>query len=125
MNAVYMKKLAKKIDLVFDGDDDRLHADDNRRIDVFAQDMSKKRYNEMEKDINSFKIKGEGYTIYAWNDCSGFNYWQKSSPYDSNYIQISATIENDEVDPIKLNDDMEKAYNHFCVYDNRDNHIFE
>ena len=59
-----MQKLADITGLIWDGGDDtRLFVDAYPCVD--ASQMSRKEYKAMEKDINSFEIKGEGFTIYS------------------------------------------------------------
>ena len=79
----------------------------------------------METDIKGYQIKGNGYTVYAWNDVSGYDYWKREGEGNSsNYIQITVAIETPDVDPVTIKKDVETAYDHFCMYDNTDNHDF-
>lgn len=69
--------------------------DDNKLFDeiIFTHSlkMSEAEYISMEKDIDSFEIKGKGFICYAWNDCSGYEYWNIQQKQD-NYIQITVLI---------------------------------
>lgn len=70
-----MRELAKKTGLQFDGGDDyRLFVDDEQ-IRVFAFFMSEDQYDRMEEEIDDLNIQGDGYSVYAWNDVSGYKYW--------------------------------------------------
>jgi hypothetical protein len=118
-----MDKLGKDSHLDFDGgDDDRLHGDTD--IWVYANLLTQDEYRKMENDLNSFKIKGKGYFVYAWNDVSGYKYWkeQGETDEDPNYIQITASITGDpaEVDASQLASDVDKAKAHFDRYGNRE-----
>jgi len=105
------------------GDDTRLFLR-NMSIDVFASDMTKKEYQEMEKDLDKYILKGNGFKVYAWNDSSGYDYWTKNK-HDSNYIQITVSIENfDVLDFKEIEKLANQAYEHFCGYDNTDYHDF-
>lgn len=114
-----MKALAQESELKFDGGgDDRLFTKNS--LTVFVLPMSKEKYKEMEEQLKSFYIKGEGYTVYGWNDVSGYGYWkERAEDGEANYIQVSASIENiDLVDPKKLKRDVEKVESHFNQYEN-------
>lgn len=116
-----MKELAKKTDLKYDGGDDtRLFVENS--LTVFVLPMSEENYKKMEEDLASYSIKGEGYSVYGWNDVSGFNYWKNSGESgDANYIQVTVDIENpDVVDPVKIKKDVQSATNHFEQYENGD-----
>lgn len=120
-----METLAKTTGLHFDGGDSRLFYD-QENIVVYAQLMSEEEYEEMCKALD-FEIKGDGYTVYGWNDVSGYKYWTRdknSEPHtwDSNYIQITVSIEDiDKVNPEKMKKDAEKLFNKFyCSYHNID-----
>lgn len=108
-----MTNLAIAADVTFDGGDDN-------PINVFANLMTSKEYNAMGKAINSYEIKGKGYTIGCWNDSSSYTYWKKQGESgDSNYIQITAYItDTSKVDPKVLKADMIKALNDMSDFDN-------
>ena len=121
-----MQELAEKTGLVHDGgDDNRLFNEDT--INVFASDMTKKQYDYMEKDINNTVINRRLYTVYAWNDCSGYKYWTQSHN-ESNYIQVSVHIKTKNVHKIdveKLKEDVQNLFDRYsCDYDNTDYHDF-
>jgi hypothetical protein len=118
-----MHALAEKTGLTFDGSgDNRLFADDELHIDVYANLMSKQQYAQMEKEIKAAHIKGKGYEVYAWNDVSGYNYWKEEGEDGSgNYIQITATIkEVDKVDAKKLISDVHTVHSKLEHWDNKD-----
>lgn len=80
-------------------------------------DMTEAKYEAMESDINSFEIKGRGFVVYAWNDCSGYKYWTKQQEED-NYIQITIQIKRASIVNIKeLQCAIDKAQSHFHKYD--------
>lgn len=116
-----MQDLAKQTDLTFDGGDEKRLFPENS-ITVFVGSMTKAQYKAMEQDMAEYRLKGEGYEIYAWNDVSGYAYWKEQAESgDCNYVQITARIENvDEVDPVKLKSDVENAIDHFSKYENQD-----
>lgn len=116
-----MQDLAKKTSLTFDGSEDkRLFPENN--LTVFVGSMTKAEYKAMEQDMSEYRLKGDGYEIYAWNDASGYGYWkEQAQDGDCNYVQVTAHIENvDEVDPFKLKSDMDKAIDYFNKYENAD-----
>lgn len=57
---------------------------------------TKARYETIEKRINKIGKKTKAFTIYAWCDVSGFNYWVKKQK-ESNYIQISISLHKNEL----------------------------
>lgn len=114
-----MEALSRETGLCFDGgDDDRLFCED--QIRVFAHLMSKKAYTAMEKDMNGYSVKGQGFEVYAWNDCSGYAYWKKQGEADdSNYIQVTAKITDPSmVNAPELETAMAEAFSYFEAYDN-------
>lgn len=124
LDDVLIPQIAAQLKLNHDGHGDTRLFYDQERITVFASDMSKTEYNAMEKDINSFLIKGKGFEVYAWNDCSGYEYWSRDKN-ESNYIQITANISNaKKVNLNELKDAINKAFDHFYGYDNTDCHNF-
>lgn len=111
-----MKALAKATDMTWDGglDDTRLHAE-TIHVDVSA--MSEAEYEEMEESIGEFEIQGHGFTLYAWNDSSGYEYW-KADDGDSNYIQLTASIDADtELNPEELKIAVANGTERFAKYD--------
>jgi len=126
-----MEELSEKTGLSWDGgkDDNRLFADggflcDDNEIRVYAPTMGIERYAEMEKDLNDFDIKREKYTVYACNDMSGFDYWNKED--ETNYIQITANIDDSDLSPEELTqlvDDVWECFYHFEEYDNIEDYI--
>lgn len=78
----------------------------------------------MESRIRKFQIKRDKYTVYVWNDCSGWHYWKNEG---LNYIQITAHINaanltDDEVEQLK--DDIDTAYYEFEGFHNIDEYIY-
>lgn len=120
-----MENLAEATGLCFDGNDSRLFYDQDNII-VYAQIMSEEEYKKMIKALD-FEIKGDGYTVYGWNDVSGYEYWTRDKEdnphsWDSNYIQVTVRIENiDKVNPEQMKKDAEKVFNKFYYdYHNMD-----
>ena len=119
-----MKELAENAGLAYDGNDVLFYETEN--ICIFASDMTRAQYEKMERDINRYSIKGNGYSISGWHDVSGYSYWSKGDPNDSNYISLTAHISDPEiVDPVKLETDLKTAYVHFSSWDNTDTHDFK
>lgn len=116
-----MKEIAEAAKLQWDGgDDDRMFYDDEY-IAVYANLLTEDAYDKMETEMEA-EIKGVGYTVYAWNDSSGFAYWKKQGKVgDHNYIQITAHItDRKKVDPAKLRADVEKLHGKLCHWHNVD-----
>jgi len=114
-----MKELADKTGLTFDGgDDNRLFHEE--MVHVYCQILTQEQYDKMENEMNEVNIKGDGYSVYAWNDASGYKYWNKSED-EANYIQVTAEIENiSQVDPVKLKRDMDSVFcklSHWANFD--------
>lgn len=122
-----MSQLAQKVNCSFDGGEQetRLFFDIEERIDVFANLMTKKEYNTMEKEINNTSIKGSGFEVYAWNDNSGYEYWkEQGNASDSNYIMITANITNiDKIDILELRKALSKVFNKLSKYDNKEQYF--
>lgn len=122
----YMKRLARETGLTFDGDDDRLFAE---TIHVFDRDvyLSEDAYDAYEESVNEFVVKGKGFICYAWNDCGGYMYWGTDESdetfdvfrHDTNYIQITVQITDNNVDVEKVKAAVEKAQNKFHRYGDR------
>lgn len=108
-----MPELARQTGLQHDGDE-RLFPES---IMTHSLELSEPEYNAMEKDINSFQIKGAGFVVYAWNDCSGYNYWNVEQ-CENNYIQITVAVTDvRKADASKIRDAVSKAQDHFMHYD--------
>lgn len=127
-----MKQLADATGAEWDGGDDtRLFLENQHN--VWADAMTPEQYAAMEKDLATFEIKGQGYSVYAAYDVSGYEYWKRegtrSSEQDTgsgNYIMITAFIEPEaigSIDPNKLRDDMETVSDHFAQYENTEVHF--
>lgn len=113
-----MKKLAEETNLIFDGHNDtRLFLEE--QILVNADHLTEKEYSQMEKEINS-TIETEHYTVYAWNDSSGYKYWKKESEVGGyNYIQITVHVKNPlKADSTKIDKDVTKLLNKLLHWDN-------
>ncbi len=116
-----MDKISDQLGLTYDGGtDDRLFVEEMVRVDV--RQMSEVEYDDMETYLNSNEIVGDGFVIYAWNDCSGYDYWlDQSESFDFNYIQVTVSINNiDLVDIEELDIQLEKFKNNVSSYDNID-----
>lgn len=116
-----ISELAKVASLVHDhGDDGRLFANKEHEIKVFANLMTKSEYREMEKAMRDSKIVGHGYSIGAWNDVSGYQFWKECGENgEYNYIQITVYIEDLElINPAKLKLDVQKMYDKLSYFDN-------
>lgn len=112
-----LKALADQCGLTLDSNDETRLFKDDEKIHVYAQIMNQSDYDQMEKKIKETQIQGDGYSVYAWNDVSGFNYWHNDN--SANYIQITASIKDiEEINPEKLKSDIDKLYNEFCLFDN-------
>lgn len=113
--AIKMKELAALCQLEHDG-----QGDDNR---LFSETMfcdtlslSKSEYSEMEKLLDKTKVKGKGFNVSAWNDCSGYEYWTKKQE-ENNYIQVTVYIDDPfKVDAQELRDAVNKVENIFWNY---------
>lgn len=98
---------------------------DEEPIGVHAPDMGRKEYSRMEADMKNYNIEKEKYSLYAWNDVSGFDYWNEEGHCGyTNYIMIEISIEdvtslNDE-DLEQLEQDIDKFHSHFYQYHNID-----
>lgn len=108
-----MYDLADQLDLTYDGNDERLFFNESHAETL---KLTKREYEAMEKKIDKFIIKGQGFEVYAWNDISGYNYWTKNEKTD-NYIQITAYIKNpNQIDIFELNKALNKANDYFLEY---------
>jgi len=82
--------------------------------------MSEDEYTEMEKALDAFSIKGDGYEIGAWNDASGYDYWSAEGE-DTNYIQVTVYVDKDKIssiDPQALKDHVKKAESEMQEWEN-------
>lgn len=123
-----MKELADLVDGTFDGDESHPQIYfDSEHISIFANEMTKKEYGAYEKALSGYDVKGKGFSIYAWNDVSGYAYWKnQGESHDANYIQITASIDDiSKVDPKELKKALRMAYNSLSQFDNTDRHYFE
>lgn len=107
-----MKLLANLTGLSFDGGDNRLFA---KTIFTNSQTYSEKEYDAMEKAIEKNSVIGSGFEVYAWNDCSGYNYWTVKQN-ESNYIQITVHITDANANPEEIKKAVEKLENIFFEY---------
>ncbi len=103
--------------LEYDGDktDLRLHLDEH--ISWFEEDEVK--YISIEKDIDVKEIKRLHYTVYAWCDASGYDYWMKQQE-EHNYIQITVSFDKDYIstnDIKQLGNDLDEMYEYFSKYE--------
>lgn len=120
-----MRVLAEKTGLTFDGGDDtRLFIEDSRFIEVHAPTLGYNYYRTMEKELRDFEIDKEKYTVRAWNDCGGWEYWKKEGLLGStNYIQVTVHIKDvnlTEKEVVELIHDTNEVYDKFCWYHNTD-----
>lgn len=51
--------------------------------------MGEDTYQEWQDSLNHNEVKGEGFTVYAWCDASGFEYWCNEG---MNYQQVTVKI---------------------------------
>lgn len=115
-----IKKLAKATGLEYETHNYEVRFFLESMIYVDATKMTEDEYDEMEKEIKSFSLKGEGYEIFAWNDVSGYDYWSQPDE-ETNYIQIEVKVDKDKIesiDPKQLKFDVEDAQNTFHQWDN-------
>jgi len=91
-------------------------------IDVDVSKMSKDEYDRMEKEMSKATIEGKGYRIYAWNDCSGYDYWKhEGDDLDFNYIMITARVnlkKIDQLDTDQMLKDAQDIYDFLYQWDN-------
>lgn len=121
---IKMKALADKTNLTFDGGDDNRLFRDQPMITVHAPTLGYNSYRTMEKELRDFEIDKPKYTVYAWNDSSGWNYWKEEGlTGGTNYIQITVVIKDVNLFPIEvinLIHDVNELYDFFEKYDNMD-----
>lgn len=107
--------LAEEAGLQYDGGggENRLHAE---MITTNSLDLSEDQYGVMEEAISKLEIKGRGFTVYAWNDSSGYDYWTVRQR-ENNYIQITAAITDPrKVDTKELKRAISKAHGYFVSW---------
>lgn len=95
MKTIKFYELPEKIkNITFDGDkeDLRLHSNNS----FYWGRKTKKAYKEVDKQLDAFKIRGNGWSIYTWCDVSGFEYWMKNQQ-EYNYVQISIIFDTEDV----------------------------
>lgn len=124
-----MKKIADILNMDYDGNgDDRLFHPEN--INTFVNLMDRDEYSQLEKELNDTKqIDRKNYTVYAWNDVSGYDYWHEGGKFqDSNYIQVTAHIKNVNLSSSELKqleNDIDELYWHFSGYDNTEEYFYK
>lgn len=114
-----IKNLAEKLCLDFDGGEDtRLFVPE--LIHVAVHLMTREEYIRMERELGEFTIEGLGFTVYAWNDASGYEYWKKQSKTgDFNYIQITVDVTDiSKVNETELMQALNRANNKFAKWNN-------
>ena len=92
--------------LEFDDDksDMRLHFDKSIRWTAETE----AEYNGIENKICAFSIERKSYTVYAWCDISGYDYWVLGQE-EPNYIQISVIFNYEDItedECVQLEDDV-------------------
>lgn len=108
-----MIQLADSTGLTHDGsNDNRLFAE---MIHTHSKDFSEEEYDAMEEEINNYSYIGKGFEVYAWNDGSGYKYWNVTTEED-NYIQVTAVIHSADAHSKDIKAAVQKAYNKFVSY---------
>lgn len=83
---------------------------DAEMIYTNSEEYSRDEYAAMEKEIQR-TIYGKGFEIYAWNDSSGYNYWNNIMR-ESNYIQLTVEILDQTIlDMEELNQKLNNRWN--------------
>lgn len=59
--------------------------------------LSKEQYDAHEKKINDVSVTTNDYSIHAWCDVSGYDYWVVKQE-ENNYIVVTVTIKNKSKD---------------------------
>jgi len=115
-----MENLARLTETEFDGDpkDLRLH---DQTIFTESLNYTKNEYKKMENDINNFELKGSGFSVYAFCDVSGYEYWTKNMEED-NYISICVAIDKNALMEERISSReimiaIDKARDHFSKYE--------
>jgi hypothetical protein len=88
-------ELENLLDLEFDGDvtDFRLHG--KELLNWGAE--TEEEYNQAAEKIDAISYSGNGWSVYAWYDVSGFDYWMNQQE-EQNYINITVAFDSDEID---------------------------
>ena len=112
-------------DLVFDGDkkDKRLHLAETLTFFI----SEKEEYENVENELITTEKHGNGYTVYAWCDISGYDYWINQEQ-ECNYIQISVAFNKQSINKselAQLRKDIDNIYEKFemLVYNSMDNYL--
>lgn len=96
-------------------DSDRIHYDPSFN---WSKD-TKEEYEKVEAHLKRFKIKRKYFTVIAWCDISGYEYWTNDRSED-NYIQITALFTGANPVPAStiktLANCFDKAYDTFIHY---------
>jgi hypothetical protein len=115
-----MENLARLTETEFDGNpkDLRLH---DQTIFTESLNYTKNKYKKMENDINNFELKGSGFSVYAFCDSSGYEYWTKNMEED-NYIGIYVAIDKNALMEERISSReimiaIKKARDHFSKYE--------
>jgi len=113
--AEIMKYIAEKCALDWDGTPGDLRLHDRETISVDTPSMNKTQYTNMEKMIDLAVIDTSAYTVYAWNDSSGYKYWSQEDDY--NYIQVTVNIKDiTNINITYLRQDFERIRNMVNIY---------
>jgi len=117
-----IRDLAEKTGLTFDGGDNRLFRDLD--ISVYASEMNEAEYSLMESQIETVVIDRDAYSVYAWNDVSGFDYWHSQGfDGDSNYIQVTVSVKDaSQVDVAQLIQDVDAVHYSLSRWENAKEH---
>lgn len=82
-----LKKLVKDLDLTVEVDE--------KLIDIYGSCYwgadNLEDYEKQEALISDYKVQGEFFSVYAWCDISGYNYWMKQQE-EANYVSIGINV---------------------------------
>lgn len=119
ITAEKIRSIADAVGATYDGGDSRIFHD-SETITVYCNLLDAKTYARMEREIRKAVIKRAAYTVYAWNDASGFKYWHEvGKTGDSNYIQVTADIKDARrVKPEQLKRDLDRVFGELCHWHN-------
>jgi len=74
---------------------------ESNKIDVYSSVYwtaeNEEEYIEKEDIINNYKIENELFTLFAWCDVSGFDYWVIQQE-EENYVSIDVVLKKDVLD---------------------------